>query len=459
MDNILTPGTIRIGHVFDGEDDGFPAQAAVLEFFEDRGVEISIPYLGEHAQEENPQHYKSENWFRSQNAVLPSSFVFVDDRGVVVLSGLRMVRVTGGADGGNLARVRANVVIFGRPRTQRDVYPVREFMSWIDGLSEFAAFRPVDIEDKWDSAGRLETTVKFSTIEVCKWEFGGFRYKIQSNVSWRGDSSELEIIDSQPFISTEHPSTTSIEAHLEAQMPIRALLILIHGTTLAWRSHQIRDDEFQLRTVANTEVGSYPVDIQLARTVRDHYLPVPEIKDLIHSVFGLSHVGALGLQRWIELYDEPMFRRAVLPAVEVLNGATRFLEPQLMMLAISLDYFGYFRFGDSKQRGMNISIQKCLIDVGLDFSEVGSHQGIANAISTINNDIKHPDRERAPEHDVLAVITNLAKAIVRAQVLEFLGVEAAVSERFMSYGDGRRAVEYFLRNGITIEDDGTIVRS
>lgn len=216
MDNILTPGVIRVGHVSDGEDEGFPAQAAVLESFENRGVEISIPYLGEHAQEENPQHRKSEYWFQSQSAVLPGSLLFLDNRGVVVLSDLHMSRVTGGADGGNLAKVRANVVIFGRPRTQRHNYPVREFMSRIDGLREFAAFRPVDIEDKWDREGRLETTVRFSTAEVCEWEYGGFRYKIQSNISWRGDSNELEIKDSQPFISTEHPTTTGIEAHLAA---------------------------------------------------------------------------------------------------------------------------------------------------------------------------------------------------------------------------------------------------
>lgn len=452
MANTLGPGDVRVGHLFDGVDDNHPDQVAMLTFDEMRGAELTVPYFWEQEGGPNPQYRKAREWFDLQRETLPKSLVYADDKGYVTLTGLR---VTGSSIGSMpVGRARAQAVIFGQPRSHQDEYLVEELMSTIDGLEEFSGFRPIDIDSGQAEDGHPRTTVVLDASEVVEWETGGFKYRIQSNLSWHGGRS-FTVDDARPYISTFREGGATVWDHLEAQWPIRALLVLVHGTKLAWRSHKIRDDEFPLWMMDGSDRGPHGVEVQFAGTIEQHRFPEPTEHSLGLVPLSLSDLGREGMKRWVELYADPNFERAVQPAVEVINGASRFLEPQLMMLAISLDYLGYFRSGDGQRRSMADHIKKCLEATSLDWPQLGSRDGIAKAIAAINNDLKHPDRQTNPTSDVLAGITRLAEIIVRAQIFDLLGVDDTLRQKFPSYNELRHAIEIFRTSGIAIADDGT----
>jgi len=455
MVNTLGPGDVRVGHLFDGVDDNVPDQVATLTFDDTRGAELTVPYFWEDEGGPNPQYRKAREWFDLQNETLPKSLVYADDKGHVTLTGLH---VSGSSIGSMpVGRARAQAVIFGRPRSHQDEYLVEELMSTIDGLEEFAGFRPIDIDHGQAEDGHRRTTVVLDASEVVEWETGGYKYKIKSNLLWHGGRS-FTVDDSRPYISTSREGGATVGDHLEAQWPLRALLVLVHGTKLAWRSHKLRDNEFPLWMMNGSDRGPHAVEVQLAGTIEQHRSPKPTEHSLGLVPLRLSDLGAEGMKRWVVLYADPNFERAIQPAVEVINGASRFLEPQLMMLAISLDYLGYFRSGDGQRRSMAEHIKKCLDDASLDWPQLGSRDGIAKAIAAVNNDLKHPDRQTSPDSDVLAGITRLAEIIVRAQIFDLLGVDDALRQQFLGYNDARHAVEIFTTNGIAIADDGSFTR-
>lgn len=454
--NTLRPGELRAGHLYDGIDDGFPDQAATLAFDEKRGLELAVPYLWESEGGANPQYLKARQWFDFEKEELPKTLLYEDDRGSVTLTGA----YPSGASWGDypIGRIRARASIFGRPRTLQEEYKVEEFRSRIDGLEEFAGFHPVTIDHQAAADGHLQTTVLLDAAEVVEWQADGFRYAIQSSLTWHGGRS-FTVDDSRPFMSTTMEGGGTLRAHLHAQRPIRALLILAHGIRLAWRTHTVLDAEFPSWMSDGSDRGAHPVEVQMAGTIEQQHLPMLTPTSLGLPALRLRDLGADRMRRWVELYGDSNFRRAVEPAVEVINGASEFLEPQLMMLAMSLDYFGYFRWGDRRRRSMADNIQKCLQDAHLDWPEIGSQEGVARAIANANNDLKHPDRENTPDPDVLAGVTRLAEIIARAQVFDTLDLADEVRRQFVSGNDARHAVGIFTHNGITITDNGSCRRN
>jgi hypothetical protein len=198
------------------------------------------------------------------------------------------------------------------------------------------------------------------------------------------------------------------------------------------------------------------VDVNLAGTVKQHRDPRPDPARFHFPAFRLSDLGSEGMRRWGKLYQDETFERAVQPAVEVLNGATTFLEPQLMMLAISLERLGLYRHGDRKRRALWENIERCLVDADLDWPQLGSRSGIAKAIANLNNDLKHPDRDHFPATDELAGVVYLSKIIIRAQMFDLLGLPQSLRESFVASNEAMNAVDIFLRVGLTISDDGTV---
>lgn len=459
MANTLEPGDVRVGHVLEAYDQADPVQGATLTF-DDRGAELQVAYLLESKSHDPEPHQflRANSWFSFNNGDLPKTVLFADNRGWVTLSGARVT----GTSMGNFphGRIRARVVIFNRPRTVQTEYAVTEFMSTIDGLEAFARFEPVkyDIQRKDDGGHRVELVVDAS--ENVTWTAGGFDYEVHANVAWTGqDGRSFDILDNRPYLQTSREGGATIYEHYHAQLPIRALLILIHGSPLSWRSHKLRDNEFPMWMMDGSDHGPSSVHVILEATVRQHRAEEPESSDFVFSAFRLHDLGADGLAKWIELYANDDLRRAVEPAVEVINGATKFLEPQLMMLAISLDRFGYYRYQDGERRAMNEHIAKCLEAADLDWPQIGSRIGIAKAIANVNNDLKHPDRADYPETDELAAITRLSEIIARAQLFDLLGVDDQLRTEFVRSNDARHAVESFTNLGITVTDDGKFLHA
>ncbi|MCI1788699.1 MAG: hypothetical protein LKI58_11690 [Actinomyces sp.] len=460
MTNTLSPGDVRVGRLFDGVDDAVPDQAAALTFNEKHGAELTIPYYYEPDGGPNPQYLKARKWFDIDNSTLPKTLVFEDNKGHVTLAGTMFGGYSG--LGRVVGTVKAQATIFERPRNYKDEYLVREFISNIDGLREFARFSPVqhEYEQSRGENGHYRTTVVLDANESVEWETGGFKYTVQSNVAWHGTPGRSFVIDdSNPYISTVSESGAAIADHFSAHWAVRVLLSLVFGHKLAWRSHKLRDDEFPLWMMDGSDRGAHSVEVQMYGTVAQHRDPVPKKNAFVFGLFRLGDIGADGMRKWTELYSDNVFKQAVQPAAEVINGASRFLEPQLMMLAISLDRFGYYRFNDKRRRPMCGHIVKCLEAAYLDWPEIGSRIGIAKAISSVNNDLKHPDRESYPDTDVLTGVKELAEVIARAQLFDLLGVDDKLRQQFVSGNDVRNAVGIFEHAKLTVTDEGEFVRN
>lgn len=457
MKNSLGLGDVRVGHLIDGVDDGFPDQTATLTFDQNRGAELAVPYLVESKDGPNPQYQKSRRWFNFNRSALPETLIYKDNHGIVTLVGTHVAGVAGGRIG--LGRVRAQAAIFNAPREYRDEYRIKDFRSTIDGLEEFARFSPVNHWFETTEQGNHRTVVAIDASESIEWEAGGFQYAIEAHVPWSATNGRNFIIDdTRPRLVTSRDEGATIAEHLGAQWPVRALLVLVHGTRMAWRSHTLFDEEFPAWTVAGTASGAHSVEVQVASTVAEHQATQLSPHTLALSPFGLGDLGADGMRRWIELYSDDTFRRAVQPGVEVVNGAGEFVEPQLMMLAISLDRFGYFRFSDKRRRPMHVHIERCLEAASLSWPQIGSNIGIAKAIAGVNNDLKHPDRESYPDAIELAGLTSLSKIIMRAQLFDLLGLDDECREYFLSGNDAGNAVYIFEQSKLTVTDEGTFIR-
>jgi hypothetical protein len=351
------------------------------------------------------------------------------------------------------------VVIQERPREVRDEYLVRQLASTIDGLEEFSRFEPITHDVEYLPEGHSRTTIVVESVESVEWVANGYAYAIKSNVAWSArDGRYFHTVDSEPYLLTTSEEGASPVDHLAAQWPIRALLVLIHGQPLAWRSHRLRDEEFPVWMLDGSTSTPTFVDVQFQGTIAEHIAEKPSSPHFSYPPLWLGSVTAEALANWVTLYGDEVLAQAVQPAVEVINGASRFLEPQLMMLAISLDRFGYFLHGDRRQRRIHANIEKCMEAAGIAWPTLGSRRGVARAIANANNDLKHPDREASPPSRQLAGLVELCKIIVRAQVFELLSVDPNIREKFVTgSNDALNMLRIFSDARLTIADDGEFV--
>lgn len=440
---------VRVGQLFVDLEQLRPLQTAALLLNPGDAPLILVPYM-DHV----PQFEDVARWFRSRNP--PRSLLFVDTKGAVTLTG---VRWQGTSSSGLHARgkMTADVAVMGVPSTMAPEFRVEQFMSRIDGLDEFAGFHPVELSE--EALGRGDVHVAVDDSERVECRFGDFTYSINSAAPWESIGSRTFSVSSAPFIQTLSEAGARPEDHLAAHWAIRALLILLHGKPLAWREHKLCDRQFGSRPGSAEERGLEYVDVIMSGTAGDFAASAPKPHSLSFPAATLTDLGAEGLRKWIELYADDNFRRAVDPAVEVINGATRFLEPQVMMLAISLDRFGAFRYGDRKRRALEIHILKCLRDCGLQWPSIGRPAAIANAIAKINNDLKHPDRNSYPEGAQLRCLRDLARLIVRAQVLDVCGTSTVLRDALLQSAESRDVIWLFNELHMRLDSSGNFSAS
>lgn len=447
MANVLEPGESRVGQIIDNSRDDGPVQSAALLRDESAAAQLKIPFLlGE------PQFARTAAWFKSYDP--PKALIYLDDKGFVTLTDVRWAGHSGG--GRSTGRLRADTAIFSKPRRLKDQYKVREMRSLIDGLAEFAMFQPV--RTNWDSIGAGENlTVTLDASEAVTWRSAGFSYTIRSSAPWSGVDGQQFQVESAPYVATSRSSGATANEHLTAQWPIRALLSMITGERVAWRVHRIKDQSFPVWMASGDARPEQPVETRLSRTTRDHESKAVDHSRVALPWLRLSDLGSRGMKRWTDLYADDLFRRGIEPIAEVLNGASKFLEPQLMMTAIALDYMDFRRDASRSRRTLARRIEGCLTAARLDWPQIGSRAGIAKAIARLNNDLKHPDRLNRPSEVELHCLTDLAIVIARAQLLDFFDLPPERRRRFLESRSVHQAIDAFKRNSVVIDDNGEFV--
>lgn len=444
--NAIELGSVRSGHLFT-ERSADPVQSCTLTYEGGVGPVLSVPYIrGE------TQFAATQRWFQQREP--PPTLLFADPAGVVTFSGVRWAGHRGA--GIELGRLTADTVILGRPRTVKDEYRFSDFTSTIDGLEEFCGFQP--ISDNLDDPARARAvTFTVNPPEEVHWRHKGFTYALRSWAPWSTDGREVSV-QSTATLTTHRRTRALVNEHIAAQWPVRALLLLVLGSEIYWREHRILDDQFPTWMMSGGPHAPQSLQVLSRRTLRDHEQEPADHHKFIWSLFALPDVKAAGLARWLKLYEDPIFRRAIEPTVEVINGATNFLEPRLMMLSLGLDAMGHFRDG-TRKRNVKLSDQilRCITASGLDLSEIGSAKGIAAAIATMNNDIKHADRPDRPDGVELSLAVDLGLLIMRFQLFDLLRLSKRIHQQALHSHDINFLLEAFRLNGLKIDESGSFV--
>ncbi|WP_256842891.1 hypothetical protein [Ornithinimicrobium cryptoxanthini] len=443
MTNELTLGQTRPGILVDGQE-GTPYLACTLTYENGRGPLVEVPYV-----RGDGQYAAVEPWLQGRETP-PTTMAFHDPDGTVTLSGVRW-RGDRGADA-SVGRLDARLAIFGRARELPTEYQVRSLISRIDGLHEFAGFESISTEHERPD-GHWRTTVTVHPRDEVLVEHGGMTFRIRATVPMSSSTVEVSALADAVIETTTHGGAT-VDEHVVAQWPFRALLSLTFGVPLFWREHNLLNEQFPVWMLSGDAHGPAPVPLLLQRTLRDYEKDKVEWRDLALSIFRLGDLGADGLVRWLDFYADPLFSRAVEPAVEVLNGgAGNFLEPRLTLTMFALDALGHYLDETRRPRvPLKEQIARCLDVHGVDWSILGPKAELAQALAHVNNDLKHPDRPKRPDGVEMSLAADLGLVIFRLKIAQLLGLDEALIERFCTTNSFTNAIDAFGRNGVTISE-------
>ena len=272
MSNELRPGMYRAGMLIDGQE-ATPYLAGSLSYDPGHGPQIEVPYVrGE------PQFEVAQSWFMQKD--LPRGLSFHDPDGTVTLTGLRW-RGDRQSDV-SIGRLDARLAIFERATHLLDEYHLKTVCSRIDGLHDFAGFESITTAyDRMDD--RWRTVITVHPKDRVRVEHNGYTYTIRATTP--GMTSGLEVIvRADAVIETTKENGATVDEHIAAQWPVRALLTLTFGIPLFWREHQLLDDQFPTWMIGGPPRSPMHVPLLFERTIRDHEQPEGDRRDLLVPV-------------------------------------------------------------------------------------------------------------------------------------------------------------------------------
>lgn len=434
MSSTLEKGLVRVGYVTEDIEEGH-YEPCVLQM-EDDGVRARVPVL--HKTQPN-EH--ADRWHRSQT--FPESLIYSDNEGTVVLHDTRWRGTKDGMVGGSV-EFDAEVTIFGQPQHWPVRKEVAEFRSRFDALEDFKFFPRVNTD--WDhSAVGLTTTVEVSVGEQETWTFGGFTYFLDGTAPSTGIDGKSFSVETETWLRTTSENGATAQDHLTAQWPVRALISLVQGHGLYWREHMMQDPEF------DHPAGRMEHEVHLGRTIRERQQPTP--KHNPQPLFRYDDLGPDGMVKWLTLMDHETFARAIDPAAGMLTDRPTFLEVRVLLEVMALDAMGQFHHGDRTFHTLHPNLMKCLDRSGIDLSPLGTHEDVATAISNLNNEVKHANRDR-PDGMALSLATDLLLALFRSQIFGVLDLPDALRVAFASNYRTVSAVTDFGKNNFGIVGSG-----
>ena len=265
-------GDGTMGFVFDDNDDGLAPPVGNVELTQNGTIRLTIPYI--HPNVDNKcsvVNGRVRDWALSLGKEGTKSVFLhgVDQR--ITLTGLREGIDRCPQEVGEVI-VRAGAAIFAKPTKVVDDYRVEEFASTIDGLREFVNFRGF-CEEVMHSCPEGWVSILLVENECVAWESGGLQYRIE-----RCDRRSRQVgksihFDFNAMLKTRAAKGISLFEHFKAHTKVRALLTLLFGKRLAWRSHTVTDKLFPKVSVDGQTYPPDPVPVLLAHTMAEHVEP------------------------------------------------------------------------------------------------------------------------------------------------------------------------------------------
>ncbi|MCI7512029.1 MAG: hypothetical protein SOX57_06065 [Schaalia hyovaginalis] len=427
-------GDSIIGFLFDGVDDRLAPPVAEAVLKESGLIVVTVPFIHPECIDVDDtiraSFKKTKEWAHSNRESVPEGLVLKAVGQSVTLANL----TSGGfahSAGMGASVFQAGVAILGEPRKILDTCSIEKFTSTIDGLREFAQFQGFTYRDVEDSDVGDRFPIRLFQVAPVSWNSGGLEFRIEMHQPWSAQAGNYLHLEVVAELSTVSSSGVAIMEHFNAQRKIRALLTLILGTRLPWRSHSLTDKQFSEGPLSGESLPPTPVKVLLSRTLKEHEEPAVSGARLFNSAVTLETLGAAGLKTWCDRYDEDEVFHAVAPAVEAIANRNAFVEPSVLMLAGACERFGYLL--TRKNSSVAKQFEACLGASRFEVLEMNaSVTEVSKFLARVYNGLKHPDYKLGyPDSLDIVVAHEVFKLLARSQALVLIGVKPSVIEEFL----------------------------
>lgn len=428
---LMKIGDGTMGFVFDGKDDGVAPQVGNVELTQNGMIRLTIPYT--HPNVDNKcsvVNGKVRDWALSLGKEgVKSVFLHgVDQR--ITLTGLQEGIDRCPQEVGEVI-VHAGAAIFAEATEVVDDYRFEEFASTIDGLREFANFRGF-CEEGMRSCPEGQASIKLVENECVAWESGGLQYRIERCDRRSRQVGKSVHFDFDVMLKTRAAKGISLFEHFKAHTKVRALLTLLFGKRLAWRSHTVTDKTFPKMSVDGHTYTPDPVPVLLAHTMAEHVEPELSGGGLTSRQVLLSDLKEEDLKLWCDKYDNDEVFHAVAPAVEAIANESVFMEPTLIMLAGACERFGYVHTEEERDP-VACQFYACAKFAHLDALKLplGIEQ-LSMFLARVYNRLKHPGKEKeCPKRMEVLVARETLKLLARSQALTLMDVDSDLLSKFI----------------------------
>ena len=457
MKNELPVGTHRTGLLVDGVD-GTPFVVGTLAHPSTGRIQCSVPFL----PSADPQFEATNRWFDMRNGALPKNLLFEDEKGSVSLFGLR-TQFSSMGTGVSVGKFNAQAIVFARTEgSLAEEFTVRALRTKMDGLSDWVAAQAISARSIADEEGRLTgLNVSVESPAEIQWNNGDVQLALDVHWNWTG-GRELKV-EEYVLLRTEylHRKATPAE-HLQQHRMVRALLTISSGSTIAYREHWIKDDDFPLRMLNGAKADIPWQRAIFNQTVGDHYTESPSETHMLRSMVSFEHLGPSGMESWARVYQ--LWRRPIDVLFGLLSKPVRFIEDRLLAASMAIEAAGHLIGpieGEPGSRGRNVAfatqVYRCLRTV--EFNPTGiaaSEEAFALAAASVYRRIKHPEHEM-PDSLHSWLISHVLVVVVRAAlVMQVPQARDAVSS-FMRHTATPEMAASFRDNDLYIDPTGSFV--
>lgn len=417
------------GLLMDGVDET-PYTGATLKLVSPGGVHVEVPYIS-YGDTEQLRHV--QEWFDTQTP--PPNMLLRTKDGPVSLFATRW---QGHSENfgrnisvGTLAPEEA--VLAARDGALSDPLKVAKVQSKLDGLNSWLGATAITTERETDKVGRLK---KYAIVvegnEVASWNQGGARMTLRSD--WRirqhddGYSRRRDVYDDFVLDSKFHDGPHPFFDHFVEQKKVANLLVFLYARTIPFREHKVRDRRFVARLNGGRIYNAPYVELISSRSVRERAQPIPSTSEIGRPLAGFAQLGTSGLEAWSANYER--WQRFILPAAGALARRGAFLEDVVLSTSLALEAAGQIigkREGEratynNGRRTTATWIYRCLHLLGVAWGDyVHSTVGLARAIASNYNDVKHYDRGEFPSLEETDLVATVNRLIVRLLALHLTG--------------------------------------
>lgn len=458
-------GTSLAGLLVDG-DPGTLYAGCTLTMVEPNGPVIEIPYIRGDATK---QFEPVEKWFSSRTP--PENMILKTADGEICLFEIQWsghsVKVS---DGLSLGKLRPTEIVLRRREAKlTDPLLVTEVRSHIDGLKEWSRFTAINHESETNEKGLVrKVVVEIESIAKVTWQQGGATMTVQTD--WR--TANPEGVDDGSFnifewvvIETKFEKPQRFFDHLVEHRKVLQLLVLVFGSPIHFRKHQVRDETFAFR-LNGGKLVHYPfTELVSRRTVHEYAEKPPTKEDLQRPLFHLPQIGGEGMAQWAGEYEK--WQRFILPSTAILGRRGVYIEDLIVSLSMSLEaagnIIGHREGEDETYRGKSKTtstyVYRCLHLLDLDWGDrVDSLIGLARATANSYNGTKHYNKGEMPDDDETFLISQVLRKVVRLLTLHIIDPSGALLKSAREDGSLWRIRDMFVVNELHITHDGKWVK-